>query len=139
MEVSVASTRAGVAFISTSFWTDPLACALRSSAAPSQNCVTLKTALRTVGARRAPFCQRWPIEVGPGSAPPAARLWQLLQLMIWLAERRVSKKSILPSSIFSEVTALPLMEGTTDGIGLKVARARCINASAEAGDTVNAT
>jgi hypothetical protein len=56
-------------------------------------------------------------------------LWQVLQLMISLAERRGSKNKSLPSSTFSCVTALPLTAGTTDGIGLKASNASFIRSS----------
>ena len=78
---SVASTPPGVLFISTEAWTGPLACAFKSSARPSQNCALLNTALSTVGARRGPFCQPWPTDVDPVSAPPSERLWQEAQLI----------------------------------------------------------
>ena len=113
--LSVTSTFSGVLFISTPACTGPLAWAFRSSARPSQNCATLNTALNTVGALRGPFCQPWPIEVSRLSSPPMPRLWQVLQLIRWLAERRGSKNSILPSSTFSRVTALPFTAGTHRG------------------------
>jgi hypothetical protein len=119
---SVRTTRSGVLFISTAAWTGPLACSRRSSARPSQNCAALKTAFSTVGALRGPFCQPWPTEVSSRSTPASPMLWQVLQLISQLEERRGSKKSIRPSSTFSGVTGLFSRTGTSSWIGAKSAR-----------------
>src|SRR6056297_4196218 len=119
MEFSVATTLSGVLAISTPACTGPLACALRSSARPSQNCASLNTALSTVGELRGPFCQPWPIEVGILSSPPVARLWQELQENTPEADMRGSKNNALPRSIFSGVTGLSFKAGIVEGIGSK--------------------
>ena len=63
-----------LAFISTPAWTGPFACSMRSSARPSQNWATLKTAFRTVGAFRGPRCHPCPTDVSRRSTPPRPRL-----------------------------------------------------------------
>ncbi len=97
MLLSVATTRSGVLFISTLAWTGPLACSWRSLARPSQNWAALNTAFSTVGELRGPFCQPWPMDVGTLSLPPMLRLWQVLQLITWLLDRRGSNHSLCPS------------------------------------------
>src|SRR6056297_3823886 len=124
MEFSVATTLSGVLAISTPACTGPLACALRSSARPSQNCASLNTALSTVGELRGPFCQPWPIEVGMLSSPPVARLWQELHENTPEADMRGSKKSALPRSIFSGVTGLSVMAGMVEGTAANISSAR---------------
>src|SRR5690606_38016778 len=96
MLLRVASTRSGVLFISTLAWTGPLDCSCKSLARPSQNCAELSTAFSTVGELRGPFCQPWPMEVGTLSLPPMLRLWQVLQLITWLRDRRGSNHSLWP-------------------------------------------
>src|SRR5690554_7774913 len=124
MLLSVATTRSGVLLISTPACTGPLACSARSAARPSQNWAALNTALNTVGEFRGPFCQPWPIEVGNSSSPPRPTLWQVLQLIRWLEDRRGSKNSILPSSTLDWVSSLPSITGGYLGIGSKVFLAR---------------
>ena len=127
MERSVASTRSGVLFISTLAWTGPLACSLRSAARPSQNWAALSTALSTVGELRGPFCQPWPMETGTLSAPPVPTLWQVLQLITWLRDRRGSKNSHWPSSICSAVIGWPRISLKLAGIGANNALASSRN------------
>src|SRR5690606_23267918 len=125
----VVRTASGVLFISTLASTGPLACAARSLARPSQNWATLNTALNTVGELRGPFCQPWPMEVGTLSAPPVPIAWQVLQLMMWLRDRRGSKNSQRPRSTCSAVMASPRILAGASGIGLNrelaVARSSC--------------
>src|SRR6516162_3019162 len=104
---SCSATWASGEAISTGLTIGPPACCSRSLARPSQNWALLNTALRTVGALRAPCCQRCPMDGDCVSAPPSPRLWQELQLMIWLADSRGSKKSIFPSSTLAGVAGLP--------------------------------
>src|SRR5690606_22663363 len=115
----VSSTKSGVAFISTLAWTGPLACSARSAARPSQNWATLNTAFNTVGELRGPCCQPWPTEVGILSAPPVPTLWQVLQVMMWLLDRRGSNHSHWPSSICSGVRPFSLITTSAVGMGLK--------------------
>jgi hypothetical protein len=51
-------------------------------------------------------------------------VWHELQLRNQLADRRGSKKSILPSSIFSGVSGLPGNWGGSVGIGSNIPLAR---------------
>src|SRR5690606_8471813 len=121
----------GVLFISTLASTGPLACAARSLARPSQNWAALKTALNTVGELRGPFCQPWPMEVGTLSAPPVPMAWQVLQLMMWLRDRRGSKNNQRPSSTCSAVIFWPRISAGGSGTGLNSELAVVRSSSAE--------
>src|SRR5690606_30429312 len=91
-------------------------CSARSEARPSQNWAALNTALKTVGELRGPRCQPWPIDAGTLSAPPVPMLWQVLQVITWLRDRRGSKNNIRPSSTRSGVTVRPLTSVGAPGI-----------------------
>src|SRR5690625_182055 len=123
MLASVLITRSGVLFISRASWMGPIAWAARSSARPSQNCAMLKTALRTVGEFRPPRCQACPMERGWRSTPAVPTLWQLLQLMNQLLDRRGSKKRLRPSSSLASEYSLPARSGASWGIGSNSDRA----------------
>src|SRR5690242_3892027 len=125
MPLSCSTTCPVVVSISTGLTSGPPACCSRSLARPSQNWATSNTALYTVGALRPPRCQRWPSEVSCRSTPPMPIMWQELQLIAWLSDRRGSKYSILPSATLSGVAGLPGSAGGVAGIGLNSCCARC--------------
>jgi hypothetical protein len=55
------------------------------------------------------------MDVSMLSLPPAARLWQELQLKMPLADRRGSNHSMRPSSDFSRVIGLPGLRAPLTG------------------------
>src|SRR5690606_9622232 len=140
MLCSVSTTRSGVLFISTLAWIGPLACSARSVARPSQNCAALNTALNTVGELRGPRCQPWPIDAGTLSAPPVPMLWQVLQVIRWLRDRRGSKNSMRPSSTWSADSGCPRSSSTTSGMVPNIAAAvvRSVSAAAPAAPAASA-
>src|SRR5690554_2780220 len=72
------------------------------------------------------------MDTASSSSPPRPTLWQVLQLIRWLEDRRGSKNSILPSSTLDCVSSLPSMTGGYLGMGSKVDFARSIRSSAAA-------
>src|SRR5690606_5911709 len=64
------------------------------------------------------------------SLPPMLRLWQVLQLMMWLRDRRGSNHSLWPSTAWSRLMVLPRTSVTCSGMGWKMALARLRSSSA---------
>src|SRR6185295_4933837 len=85
-------------FISLGLRSGPSTCCSRVSAGPSQNWRKLNATLKTVGALRSPSWPPTPTEYWVESAPPRSRLWQLAQEIERSWDRRLSRKSLRPSS-----------------------------------------
>src|SRR6266851_4926589 len=82
------------------------ACSSSVFTRPSQNCVLLWSALRTVGSFRWPTRPLTPIETGLPSVKARAGSWHVLQAMVPSTDKRPSKNSFWPSAIFSGVCGL---------------------------------
>src|SRR6266851_396940 len=82
------------------------ACSSSVFTRPSQNCVLLWSAFRTVGELRWPTRPLTPIETGLPSVKARAGSWQILQATVPSIDRRPSKKSFRPRATFSRVCGL---------------------------------
>src|SRR3569832_156480 len=118
--------------ISTGFRMGPLARSSRVAARPSQNWAVRKAAFHTVGDLRPPFWPATPTDSGRLSVPPDITLWQELQETVPSADRRGSKKSCLPSSIFYLLMGLPAGTGGLAGRATKARAPRAALKSAAA-------
>jgi hypothetical protein len=91
------------------------ACSSSVLTRPSQNCVLLYRAFSMVGALRWPARPLMPIDTRLPSVNARAGSWQVLQATVPSADKRPSKNSFSPSSIFSGVCGLSI------GIAARVA------------------
>src|SRR4029077_10985228 len=89
--------------ISIGFRIGSFACSSSDGARPSQNCVALNIALRTVGLLRLPrsFGAVTPSASGLWSTKPFCGSWQVAQATVLVTESRLSLKSLSPRAAFS--------------------------------------
>ena len=93
-------------FISPGAWIGPTACCSKVSARPSQPIAEAQARFKMVGDLRPSLLAAEPMPFGSPSPQDSDGLWQLAQDMVEGPDRRGSKNSVRPSSLFTALYGL---------------------------------